>query len=113
MSQDIAALLYLAASVCFIMALKGLSSPQTSRAGNFFGMAGMVIAIVTTLVASVTPGVLSYGTILAGIVIGGGAGTFIAQRVLGLRHRHGRPAPVPAPRRAARGRARPSPRPAA
>ena len=81
MSQDIAALLYLAASVCFIMALKGLSSPQTSRAGNFFGMAGMVIAIVTTLVASVTPGVLSYGTILAGIVIGGGIGTFIAQRI--------------------------------
>ncbi len=81
MSQDIAGLLYLAASVCFIMALKGLSSPQTSRAGNFFGMAGMVIAIVTTLVASVTPGVLSYGTILAGIVIGGGIGTFIAQRI--------------------------------
>ena len=81
MSQDFAALLYLVASVCFIMALKGLSSPQTSRAGNFFGMAGMVIAIVTTLVASVTPGVLSYGTIFAGIVIGGGIGAFIAQRI--------------------------------
>jgi len=81
LSQDIAALLYLAASVCFIMALKGLSSPQTSRAGNFFGMAGMVIAIVTTLVAAVTPGLLSYGTILVGIVIGGAIGTFIAQRI--------------------------------
>ena len=81
MSQDIAGLLYLAASVCFIMALKGLSSPQTSRAGNFFGMAGMVIAIVTTLIASVKPSLVSYGTILAGIVIGGGIGTFIAQRI--------------------------------
>jgi len=80
-SQDLAGLLYLAASVCFIMALKGLSSPQTSRAGNLFGMAGMVIAIVTTLIVSVTPSALSYGTIIAGIVIGGGIGTFIAQRI--------------------------------
>ncbi|MGH6962584.1 MAG: NAD(P)(+) transhydrogenase (Re/Si-specific) subunit beta, partial [Dongiaceae bacterium] len=50
MSQDLAALLYLAASVCFIMALKGLSSPQTSRVGNLYGMAGMLIAVVTTLI---------------------------------------------------------------
>jgi NAD(P) transhydrogenase subunit beta len=80
-SYDLAALLYLAASVCFIMALKGLSSPQTSRAGNLFGMAGMVIAIVTTLVLSVRPSALSYGTIIAGIVVGGAIGTFIAQRI--------------------------------
>jgi NAD(P) transhydrogenase subunit beta len=81
LSQDIAALLYLAASVCFIMALKGLSSPETSRAGNLFGMAGMLIAIVTTLIVSVTATPLSYGTIIAGIVIGGGIGTFIARRI--------------------------------
>ncbi len=81
MSQDFAGLLYLAASVCFIMALKGLSSPESSRAGNLYGMAGMAIAIVTTLVASVTPSALSYGTILAGIVVGGGIGAFIAQRI--------------------------------
>src|SRR5215813_6176283 len=63
------------------MALKGLSSPESSRAGNLFGMAGMLIAIVTTLIVSVTPGALSYGTIIAGIVVGGGIGTFIAQRI--------------------------------
>ena len=49
MSQDLAALLYLVAAICFIMALRGLSSPETSRGGNLFGIAGMVIAIVTTL----------------------------------------------------------------
>jgi H+-translocating NAD(P) transhydrogenase subunit beta len=81
LSQDVAALLYLASSVCFIMALRGLSSPVTSRAGNFYGMAGMLIAVVTTLIASVTASALSYGTIIAGIVIGGGVGTFIAQRI--------------------------------
>src|SRR5262249_59083493 len=69
-SQDLAGLLYLAASVCFIMALKGLSSPESSRAGNLFGMAGMLIAVLTTLVVSVTASVLSYGTIVAGIVVG-------------------------------------------
>src|SRR5215467_10077691 len=63
------------------MALKGLSSPESSRAGNLFGMAGMLIAIVTTLIVAVTPGALSYGTIIAGIVVGGGIGTFIARRI--------------------------------
>jgi NAD(P) transhydrogenase subunit beta len=81
LSQEIAALLYLAASVCFIMALKGLSSPETSRAGNLYGMAGMLIAVVTTLIVSVSASALSYGTIIAGIVVGGAIGTFIAQRI--------------------------------
>ncbi|MGH6959130.1 MAG: NAD(P)(+) transhydrogenase (Re/Si-specific) subunit beta, partial [Dongiaceae bacterium] len=81
MSHDLSALLYLAASICFIMALKGLSSPESSRAGNLYGMAGMAVAIVTTLIASVTPSALSYGTILAGIVVGGGIGTVIARRI--------------------------------
>ena len=49
MSENIAALLYLVASICFIMALRGLSSPETSRAGNIYGIAGMVIAVATTL----------------------------------------------------------------
>jgi NAD(P) transhydrogenase subunit beta len=49
MSANIAALLYLAAAVLFIMSLRGLSNPETSRQGNYFGMAGMGIAIVTTL----------------------------------------------------------------
>ncbi len=81
MSAEFANFLYLIASVCFIMALKGLSSPESSRAGNLYGIAGMTIAIITTLVFAVTPGVLSYGTILAGIVIGGGIGAVIAQRI--------------------------------
>src|SRR5690242_18248166 len=60
------------------MALRGLSSPESSRAGNRFGIAGMVIAIVTTLVQ---PGVVSYPIIIAGIVVGGAIGSFIALRI--------------------------------
>jgi len=78
LSADLSALLYLAASICFIMALRGLSSPDTSRGGNLFGIVGMLIAIGTTLAS---PGVVSYGIILAGIVIGGAVGTFIALRI--------------------------------
>ena len=48
-SQNISTLLYLASGVLFIIALRGLSSPDTSRRGNYFGMAGMVIAVATTL----------------------------------------------------------------
>jgi NAD(P) transhydrogenase subunit beta len=75
---NLAAFAYLAASVCFILALKGLSSPESSRAGNLSGVIGMVIAIGTTLLL---PDVLSYGTIFAGVVIGGAIGTFIALRI--------------------------------
>src|SRR5580692_8447938 len=78
MSDSLSALLYLVASICFIMALRGLSSPDTSRGGNLYGIIGMVIAIGTTLAS---PHVVSYGLILAGIVIGGAAGTFIALRI--------------------------------
>ncbi len=78
MSENLAAILYLAAAVCFIMALRGLSSPVTARHGNLYGIVGMVIAILTTLAS---PGVLSYWVILVGIVIGGAAGTAIALRI--------------------------------
>ena len=78
MSPDLAALLYLVASICFIMALRGLSSPVTARAGNLYGIVGMVIAIGTTLVS---PGVVSYGVILLGIVIGGAIGTVTALKI--------------------------------
>ena len=80
MSENLSALFYLIASICFILALRGLSSPVSARSGNLFGMAGMVIAIVTTLAL---PGVvaLSYPEILAGIVVGGGIGTLIARRI--------------------------------
>jgi proton-translocating NAD(P)+ transhydrogenase subunit beta len=77
-SHELSAFLYLAASICFIMALKGLSSPQSSRAGNFFGMAGMLIAVLTTAASLET---ISYPVILAGIVVGGGVGAFIARKI--------------------------------
>jgi NAD(P) transhydrogenase subunit beta len=75
MTANPSALLYLAAAICFIMALRGLSSPQTARGGNLYGIAGMVLAVGTTLA---TPVVQSYWRILAGILIGGAAGTYIA-----------------------------------
>ncbi|NBX04282.1 MAG: NAD(P)(+) transhydrogenase (Re/Si-specific) subunit beta [Alphaproteobacteria bacterium] len=76
--SDISALLYLVASVLFILALKGLSSPESARRGNAFGMAGMVIAIVTTLAM---PAISNYALILFGIMIGGIIGAAIAKRI--------------------------------
>ncbi len=78
MSANLAAILYLAASICFIMALRGLASPDSARAGNLFGIVGMVIAVATTLAM---PGVVSYWLILAGVAIGGGIGTAISLRI--------------------------------
>jgi NAD(P) transhydrogenase subunit beta len=69
MDANIVALLYLVAGVLFILALRGLSSPETSRQGNLFGMVGMAIAIVTTL-ASHPPAGLGAGGRAA---VGGGA----------------------------------------
>jgi NAD(P) transhydrogenase subunit beta len=76
--ETLAALLYLVASVCFIMALKGLSSPETSRAGNLYGIVGMTIAILTTLAL---PIVQSYWMIILGIAIGGAIGYVIARKI--------------------------------
>ncbi len=78
MSEDLTGILYLVAAICFIMALRGLSSPDTARRGNVIGIVGMAIAIATTLAS---PGVLSYGTILIGVVIGGGIGTVVALKI--------------------------------
>jgi NAD(P) transhydrogenase subunit beta len=78
MSATASTLAYLIASICFIMALRGLASPETARRGNLLGIIGMVIAVVTTLASSE---VVSYTTIIAGIVIGGTIGTVIAQRI--------------------------------
>src|SRR3982074_2171703 len=78
MSESVPALLYLVASICFIMALRGLSSPDTARSGNIFGIAGMAIAIITTLAL---PGVVSYWLILLGLVIGGAVGAYIARQI--------------------------------
>jgi NAD(P) transhydrogenase subunit beta len=78
MTENIASFAYLISSVLFIMALRGLSSPETARSGNVFGIVGMIIAVGTTLV---TPGVVSYWMILLGVLIGGGIGTFIAWKI--------------------------------
>ena len=69
---------YLVAAVCFILALRGLSHPESARAGNRFGIIGMVIAMVTTIAM---PSVLSYEWILLGILIGGTGGTVIARKI--------------------------------
>ena len=76
MSVNSVALLYLIASVLFILALKGLSHPDTARRGNLFGILGMVIAVLTTLALT-----KSIALILAGIVVGGAIGAFVARRV--------------------------------
>ena len=78
MSANISALLYLVASVCFIMALRGLSSPDTARAGNLYGMVGMAIAVGTTLAL---PGIVSYPVIALGVIIGGLIGAGVASRI--------------------------------
>ena len=78
MHADLTGLAYLAAAICFIMALRGLSSPETARRGNAIGIAGMVIAVATTLA---DPGVVSFELIAAGVVIGGAIGTIIALRI--------------------------------
>ncbi len=78
MSANVTALAYLIAAICFILALKGLSSPTTARGGNAIGIAGMALAVVVTLLA---PGVLSYLEIFAGIVVGGAIGTIVAVRI--------------------------------
>ena len=70
---------YLIAAVCFIMALRGLSHPESARMGNRYGMIGMAIAVITTIAM---PNVLSYEWIILGIVIGGAIGAVIAQKIV-------------------------------
>jgi len=78
MNETLTAFLYLIASICFIMSLRGLSSPETSRGGLMYGVGGMVIAIVTTVAL---PIVQSYWFIIVGIAVGGAVGTVIAKRI--------------------------------
>jgi NAD(P) transhydrogenase subunit beta len=80
-SADIAALLYLVSGVLFILALRGLSSPKSSRQGNTFGMVGMGIAIVTTLAVAAPSDWISWVLIIGGIGIGGGIGAYMARTV--------------------------------
>ena len=81
MTADLAALAYLASGVLFILALRGLSSPETSRRGNVLGMIGMALAVVVTLyLAGIRDG-LTWGMIIAGVAIGGTIGATIARRI--------------------------------
>ena len=84
MNANLAAILYLISGVLFILALRGLSSPTTSQAGNRNGMIGMAIAVGTTLLTLWSENKLdtvTIGLILGGVVIGGAVGAMIARRV--------------------------------
>jgi len=78
MSANLTAIAYLIASVLFVLALRGLSSPESSRRGNLFGMIGMTIAILTTLAS---PDITSYTWIIGALVIGGAIGTVTALKI--------------------------------
>ena len=80
-TADIAALLYLASGALFILALRGLSSPASSRQGNLFGMIGMTIAVITTLLVAGPTDPLSWALIIGGLAIGGGIGAYMARTV--------------------------------
>jgi H+-translocating NAD(P) transhydrogenase subunit beta len=81
MSANLVALLYLVAGVLFILALRGLSNPESSRRGNLFGMIGMAIAVATTLAWHPPSDGFAWGLVVLGIAIGGGIGAVIARKV--------------------------------
>src|SRR5712675_1197937 len=81
MNADLAAVLYLVAGVLFILSLRGLSSPASSRRGNFLGMTGMGIAIATTLAAHPPADGVGWLLVVLGVAIGGSIGAVIARRV--------------------------------
>ncbi|MCC0024129.1 MAG: NAD(P)(+) transhydrogenase (Re/Si-specific) subunit beta [Hyphomicrobiaceae bacterium] len=81
MSANLAAVLYLVAGALFILALRGLSHPASSRRGNYLGMVGMAIAIVTTLMVASPNDFVSWLLIVLGLGIGGTAGAVIARRI--------------------------------
>ena len=78
MSETFTGFAYLAAAVFFILALRGLSSPESARKGNILGVVGMVIAIATTLV---DPKVLTFDLIITGMIIGGLIGSLVAIKI--------------------------------
>ncbi|QBE64154.1 NAD(P)(+) transhydrogenase (Re/Si-specific) subunit beta [Pseudoduganella lutea] len=91
-SMNLVTMLYLVASVCFIQALKGLSSPASARRGNAFGMAGMAIAVVTTIALiaklqadSASTGAsghgMGFGLVAFGVIVGGAIGAYLAKTV--------------------------------
>src|SRR3984957_18299691 len=81
MNANLSAVFYLVAGVLFILALRGLSSPASSRQGNFFGMIGMAIAVATTLAAHPPADGVGWLLVILGVAIGGSIGAVIARRV--------------------------------
>jgi NAD(P) transhydrogenase subunit beta len=81
MTANVAATLYLVAGVLFILALRGLSHPETSRKGNLYGMVGMTIAILTTLAVSAPQDIVTWLLILGGLGIGAVIGAVIAKKI--------------------------------
>src|SRR5512138_542206 len=81
MNANLAAVLYLVAGVLFILSLRGLSSPASSRQGNLFGMIGMAIAVATTLASHPPADGVAWLLVILGIAIGGGIGAVIARQV--------------------------------
>jgi NAD(P) transhydrogenase subunit beta len=81
MSPNVIAFLYLVSGVLFILALRGLSHPVTSRQGNLYGMIGMTIAVLTTLFAATPTGFFTWLMILAGLGIGGAIGAYTARNI--------------------------------
>jgi H+-translocating NAD(P) transhydrogenase subunit beta len=81
MSINLASLLYLVSGSLFIMALRGLSSPASSRKGNLYGMVGMAIAMFTTLAVALPNSPLAWALIIGGIAIGGGIGAYLARTI--------------------------------
>ena len=80
MSANLSAIFYLLSGILFILALRGLSSPETSRQGNYFGIAGMIIAIVVTFLSVGNFGI-GFIYVLVFLLIGGSIGAFIAFRI--------------------------------
>src|ERR1700744_5876957 len=81
MNANLSAVLYLVAGVLFILSLRGLSSPATSRQGNMFGMIGMAIAVATTLAHHPPRDARAWCRGLVGFGFGGSIGAVIARRV--------------------------------
>ncbi|MBT5429533.1 MAG: NAD(P)(+) transhydrogenase (Re/Si-specific) subunit beta [Rhodospirillaceae bacterium] len=78
MSETVTGFAYLAAAICFIMALRGLSSPDSARTGIVLGVLGMVIAILTTIFE---PTIVSFDLIIIGVIVGGAIGTLVALKI--------------------------------
>jgi NAD(P) transhydrogenase subunit beta len=81
MSHGLLTMSYIAASILFILSLSGLSQQETSRRGNYFGMAGMFIAILATVLGSSVHGNLAYEILLVALLVGGFIGSRLAAKV--------------------------------